>query len=68
MNAKSKILLVIITASFFIVLPASAYWDAGTLTLIWQAFAALAIAILYIIKSKWYQLKQFFKKKESKQY
>jgi hypothetical protein len=62
MKIKKFVLLMIIVLSMLIVHPVSAYWDAGTLTMLWQAIAALALAILIVLKTKWYQLKQFFSK------
>ena len=61
---KILVLFTIIFLSMLIVHPVSAYWDAGTLTMLWQAVAAVVLAILYVLKTKWYQLKQFFSKRK----
>jgi len=46
-----------------IIQPVSAYWDIGTGTLIWQAIAALGLAVLYALKIKWQYLKNILQKK-----
>jgi hypothetical protein len=56
--------LIVLFCMTLIPLPASAYWDPGVGSILWQMIAALLLGAVYTMKVYWYRLKSFFSGKK----
>ncbi len=55
--------LILLFCATLIPIPASAYWDPGVGSILWQMIAALLLGVAYTMRVYWYRLKSFFSKK-----
>ena len=62
--SRKALPLIVLFCMTLIPLPASAYWDPGVGSILWQMIAALLLGAVYTVKVYWYRLKSYFSGKK----
>jgi hypothetical protein len=57
---NSKVFLFVFLLIFVIPQPVSAYLDPGFASMMWQMVAAMAFAVVFVVKIYWQKIKSFF--------